>query len=166
MLFFSTPTLGRIDCVTCQRNHDCVWGKELGLLFHFSPLSVSLSFTFLKLFLYTQSVVHILYLVRVLYPVRSPWSSFYTDRLQKFLVETSWFDNIFIFLCLNHHDWCSYKPCGVSPLKSLCDNSDLQTSEYRIYYSNVKLTTINTGVALPAAVETLYEKENTAVCER
>ena len=59
------------------------------------------------------------------------------------LVETSWFDNIFILLCLNDHDWCSYKLCGVSPLKSLCDDSDLQTSEYRIYYSNVKLTPIN-----------------------
>ena len=47
---------------------------------------------------------------------------------------------------------------SVSPLKSLCDDSDLQTSEYGIYYSNVKLTTINTGVALPATVETLYEK--------
>ena len=122
-------------------------GKEQGLLFYSSPLSVSVSFTFLKLFLYTQSVVRILYLVRVLYPVRSPWSSFYTDRLQKFLVETSWFDNIFIFLCLNDHDWCSYKPCSVRPLKSLCDDSDfIQTSEYRISYSNVKLTTINTGV--------------------
>ena len=63
------------------------------------------------------------------------------------LVETSWFDNIFIFLCLNDHDWCSYKPCSVRPLKSLYDDSDLQTSEYRIYYSNVQLTTINTGVA-------------------
>ena len=63
-------------------------------------------------------------------------------------METTWFDNIFYFLCLNDHDWCSYKPCSVSPLKSLCDDCDLQTSEYRIYYSNVKFTTINTGVAL------------------
>ena len=62
-------------------------------------------------------------------------------------METSSFDNIFIFLCLNDHDWCSYKPCSVRQLKSLCDDSDLQTSEYRIYYFNVKLTTINTGVA-------------------
>ena len=37
-----------------------------------SPLSLSLSFTFLKLFSYTQSVVRGLYLVRVLYSVRSP----------------------------------------------------------------------------------------------
>ena len=48
----------------------CVWGKELGLLFYASPLPVSLNFTFLKLFLYTQSVVRVLYLVRVLYSVR------------------------------------------------------------------------------------------------
>ena len=34
--------------------------------------SVSLSFTFLKLFLHTQSVVRVLYLVHVLYSVRSP----------------------------------------------------------------------------------------------
>ena len=47
-------------------------GKELGLLFYASPLSLSLRFTFLKLFLYTQSVVRVLYLVRVLYSVRSP----------------------------------------------------------------------------------------------
>ena len=45
-------------------------------MFYGSPISVSLSFTFLKLFLYTKSVVRVLYLVRVLYPVlRSPWST-------------------------------------------------------------------------------------------
>ena len=64
-LSFSTQTLGRIDCLTSQRNV-CLWGKELGLLFYSGPLTVSLSFTFLKLFLYTQSVVRVLYLVRVL----------------------------------------------------------------------------------------------------
>ena len=37
-----------------------------------SPLSISLSFTFLKLFLFTQSLVRVLYPVRVLYSVRSP----------------------------------------------------------------------------------------------
>ena len=35
-----------------------------------SPLSVALSFTFQRLLLYTQSVVRVLYLVRVLYSVR------------------------------------------------------------------------------------------------
>ena len=35
-------------------------------MFYASPLSVSLSFTFLKLFLYTQPVVRVLYLVRIL----------------------------------------------------------------------------------------------------
>ena len=55
------------------------------LLFYASPLS--LSFTYLKLFLYTQYVVCVLYLVRVLYPVRNPWSTvgstcnFYTDQI-------------------------------------------------------------------------------------
>ena len=61
-----TLTLGRIDCVTSQRNV-CVWGNELGLLFYASPLSLFLSFR--------QSVVHVLYLVRALYPVRSSWSA-------------------------------------------------------------------------------------------
>lgn len=42
------------------------------------PLSVFLSFTFLKLFLYTQSVVRILYLVYILPSVCSFQSSFYT----------------------------------------------------------------------------------------
>ena len=50
-------------------------------MFYASPLSVSLSFTFLKLFLYTPSAIRILYLlVRVLYLVRSPKSTFYADR--------------------------------------------------------------------------------------
>ena len=43
------------------------------LLFYASPLS--LSFTYLTLFLYTQCVVCILYRVRVLYPVCNPWST-------------------------------------------------------------------------------------------
>ena len=45
-------------------------------------LSFTLSFTFLKLFIYIYiySVVRVLCLVRVLYPVRSPQSVFYTDR--------------------------------------------------------------------------------------
>ena len=69
-------------------------------------LSVSLSFTFLKLFLYTQSEVHVLYLVRVLYSVRSAYfilspcfipspqsvvpslqSMFYTDRYKNHALE-------------------------------------------------------------------------------
>jgi len=50
------------------------------LLFYASPLSLSLSFTYLKLFLYTQCVVCVLYLVRVLYPVRSPWSTVSSTR--------------------------------------------------------------------------------------
>ena len=67
--------------MTSQRNYVCMRGKELALLFYASPLSVSLSFTFLKLFLYTPSVVRILnLLVRVLYLVRSPKYTFYTDR--------------------------------------------------------------------------------------
>ena len=45
------------------------------LLFYANPLSLSLSFTYLKLCLYTQCVVCILYVVCVLYPVRSPWST-------------------------------------------------------------------------------------------
>ena len=75
-------TLGRIDCMTRWRKV-CVWGKELGLLFYASLLSYSLSFTFLKLFFYTQSIVCLLYLFRVLYSVRSPcfipsqWSAVY-----------------------------------------------------------------------------------------
>ena len=40
-------------------------------------------FTFLKLFSYTQFVVHVLYLVCVLYAVRSLQSAFYTDRKWK-----------------------------------------------------------------------------------
>ena len=46
--------------------------------FYASLLSLSLSFIFLKLFLYTQSVVCVLYQVHVLYSVRSFWSSFST----------------------------------------------------------------------------------------
>ena len=49
-------------------------------LFHASPPSASLRFTFLKLFSYIQSAVRVLYLVRVLYPVRSPWSSVHSHR--------------------------------------------------------------------------------------
>ena len=53
-----------------------------------------LSVTFLKLnIIYTQSVVCVLYLVHVLYPVHSPWSavhspqsSLYTDRILIILV--------------------------------------------------------------------------------
>ena len=61
-----------------------------------SPLSISLSFAFLKLFLYSYIVRRprftpnpcfilspesvFLYLVHILYPVRSPQSIFYTDR--------------------------------------------------------------------------------------
>ena len=74
MLSSSTLTLGWIDCVTSQRNV-CVWGRELGLMFYASPLSVSLSFTFVKLFLFTQLLVCVLYLVRVLRSVHSPWSA-------------------------------------------------------------------------------------------
>ena len=51
-----------------------MWGKELGLLFYASPLSVSLS-NLSKAVLYTQSVVRVLYLVRVLYSVQSLVSS-------------------------------------------------------------------------------------------
>ena len=64
-------------------------GAGTRLLLHASPLSVSLSFTSLKLFLYTYPVVRvlylvhdlrsirsiILYLVRVLDPVHSPQSA-------------------------------------------------------------------------------------------
>ena len=46
--------------------------------FYASLLSLSLSFIFLKLFLYTQSVVCILYRVHVLCSVHSFWSSFST----------------------------------------------------------------------------------------
>ena len=53
----------------------CIKGKELELLFYASPLSISLSLTFLRLFLYTKYAVRVLYLVRVLYPVHSPWST-------------------------------------------------------------------------------------------
>ena len=46
-----------------------------------------LSVTFLKLnIIYTQSVVCVLYLVHVLYPVHSPQSSLYTDRILIILV--------------------------------------------------------------------------------
>ena len=55
MLFSSTLTFERIDCETSQRNV-CVWGKELGLLFYASPLSISLSFTFLKLYISREVV--------------------------------------------------------------------------------------------------------------
>ena len=71
--------------------------EKLGLLFYASPLSVSLSFKYLSktVFIYIvrsprfiPSPCFILSresafidLVRVLYPVRSPWSVFYTDRL-------------------------------------------------------------------------------------
>ena len=52
-VFRMTVTLGRIDCMThveclCVRQ-----GAGTRLLLHASPLSVSLSFTFLKLFLHT-----------------------------------------------------------------------------------------------------------------
>lgn len=40
-------------------------GKALGLLFWVIPLSVSLGFTFLKLFLHTWSIVRVLYSVRI-----------------------------------------------------------------------------------------------------
>ena len=63
-LLHMTLTLGRLDCVTSKRNV-CVWGKELGLLFYASPLSVYLGFTFLKLFLHTWSIVRVLYSVRI-----------------------------------------------------------------------------------------------------
>ena len=55
-------------------------------------IPLSLSFTFLKLFLYTQSVVRVLYVVHVLYPVcsshfipslcfiPSPWSAVCSPR--------------------------------------------------------------------------------------
>ena len=46
---FPSPHEENIDCVTGLRNV-FVRGKELELLFYASPLSVSLSFTFLKLF--------------------------------------------------------------------------------------------------------------------
>ena len=46
---FPSPHEENIDCVTGLRNV-FVGGKELELLFYASPLSVSLSFTFLKLF--------------------------------------------------------------------------------------------------------------------
>ena len=90
-----TLTLGRINCVTSWRNV-CVWGKKLGLLFYASPLSVSLSFKYLSkaVFIYIARTPRFIPspcfilspesasidLVRVLYPVRSPWSVFYTDR--------------------------------------------------------------------------------------
>ena len=51
-LCFPSPHEENIDCVTGLWNL-FVWGKELELLFYASPLSVSLSFTFLRLFLYT-----------------------------------------------------------------------------------------------------------------
>ena len=49
--------------------------------FYASLLSLSLSFIFLKLFLYTQTVVCVLYRVHVLYSVHSFWSSFYTKSV-------------------------------------------------------------------------------------
>ena len=113
MLSFSTVTLRGKDCVTSQR-HVCVWGKEPRLLFYAGLLSVSLSFTSLKLYNYNiytvscpflisspcfilslQFLVPILYLVHVLYPVhspcpqsavRSPQSTFYYDRFLIILV--------------------------------------------------------------------------------
>ena len=95
--------------MSSQRNV-CVWGKELGLLFYASQLSVSLSYLSKAVHnIYTVSclcfipspcfilslwfLVPILYLVHVLYPVHSPWSavrspqsSFYTDRILIILV--------------------------------------------------------------------------------
>ena len=47
--------------------------------FYASPLSLSLSFIFLKLFLYTQSLVCVFYRVHVLYSVHSFKSSLYTN---------------------------------------------------------------------------------------
>ena len=71
MLFFSMLMLGRIHCVTSKGMFVCEARSWDYFFINASPLSVSLSFTSLKLFLYTQSAVCILYLVLALYSVRS-----------------------------------------------------------------------------------------------
>ena len=71
---FPSPHEENIDCVTGLRNV-FVGGKELELLFYGKPAFRFPQFYLSKAVLYTQSVVRVLYLVRVLYPVRSPWSA-------------------------------------------------------------------------------------------
>ena len=76
-LLHMTLTLGRIHCVTSKRHRkgtfvcDARSWDYCFMLVRFPFLS----FTYLKLFLYTESVVRLLHLVRVLYPVCSPWSA-------------------------------------------------------------------------------------------
>ena len=89
-LLHMTLTLGRIHCVTSKRHRKRTFvcdARSWDYCFMLDRFPF-LSFTYLKLFLYSQSVVRVLYLVRVtqsgvrllylvrvLYPVCSPWSA-------------------------------------------------------------------------------------------